>query len=305
GGGDEPPACDTCSTEHPLADPLVTISKSSNPGSGAQVAVGDTIEYTLSVLVERAATVYPVRLGDQPSQGLDIGALPDGCVASGGVITCVLDAGAVPGAYVFTYTATVNADAQGNVSNVVVGTTDGDGQDPECATCETTHEVTDEAALRITKAVGSRMVKVGALVRYTLTVENVGTLNVVDGTVVDTPPAGFSYVEGSMTVADGDGAFTLEGYNPMRIGGLDIAVGQRATIVYLLRVGAGVGHGTHVNTAVAVDADGDPVSNVATAQVVIESDPLLDDSLVFGTVFDDRDGDGWQDSAKLTGVRVQ
>src|SRR5690606_12110889 len=75
--------------------------------------------------------------------------------------------------------------------------------------------------------------------------------------------------------------------------------------VYLLRVGAGVGHGTHVNTAVAVDADGDPVSNVATAQVVIESDPLLDDSLVFGTVFDDRDGDGWQDSAKLTGVRVQ
>src|SRR5690606_8623666 len=79
GGGDEPPACDTCSTEHPLADPLVTISKSSNPGSGAQVAVGDTIEYTLSVLVERAATVYPVRLVDQPSQGLDIGALPDGC----------------------------------------------------------------------------------------------------------------------------------------------------------------------------------------------------------------------------------
>uniref|UniRef100_UPI003BF917EC hypothetical protein n=1 Tax=Stenotrophomonas sp. CASM106 TaxID=3111508 RepID=UPI003BF917EC len=35
------------------------------------------------------------------------------------------------------------------------------------------------------------------------------------------------------------------------------------------------------------------------------ADPLLEDSLVFGTVFDDRDGDGWQDSAELTGVRVQ
>src|SRR5690606_26853052 len=42
-----------------------------------------------------------------------------------------------------------------------------------------------------------------------------------------------------------------------------------------------------------------------TAQVVVESDPLLEDSLVFGTVFDDRDGDGWQDSATLGGVRVR
>ncbi|HRP71557.1 MAG TPA: OmpA family protein, partial [Luteimonas sp.] len=305
GGGHEPPDCDSCSTGHRLADPVVTLGKSSNPGSGAQVAVGDTIEYTLSLLVEHAATVYPVRLVDQPSQGLDLGTLPDGCVASGGAITCVLAAGAVPGVYTWTYSATVNASAAGSVSNVVVGTTDGDGQDPRCTTCETTHEVGDAPALRITKAVGSRTVSVGDLVRYTVTVENVGTLNVVDGTLIDTPPAGFSYVEGSMTVADGDGAFTLDGYNPMRIGGLDIAVGRQATIVYLLRVGAGVGHGTHVNTAVAVDGGGDPVSNVATAQVIVDSDPMIDDSLAFGTVFDDRDGDGWQDSAKLTGVRVQ
>src|SRR5690606_3772080 len=79
----------------------------------------------------------------------------------------------------------------------------------------------------------------------------------------------------------------------------------QATVVYLLRVGAGVRAGVYVNEAVAVDASDDPVSNVATAQVVVESDPLLDDSLVFGTVFDDRDGDGWQDSAALDGVHVQ
>ena len=34
-------------------------------------------------------------------------------------------------------------------------------------------------------------------------------------------------------------------------------------------------------------------------------DPLLDDSLIVGTVFNDRDGDGWQDPAGLGEVHVQ
>jgi hypothetical protein len=63
--------------------------------------------------------------------------------------------------------------------------------------------------------------------------------------------------------------------------------------------------GNHVNQAVATADDGSPLSNIATAEVAMDADPLLEDSLVFGTVFDDRDGDGWQDSAELTGVRVQ
>ncbi|MEO6102780.1 MAG: OmpA family protein, partial [Pseudoxanthomonas sp.] len=138
-----------------------------------------------------------------------------------------------------------------------------------------------------------------------LTVENVGTVNVNDAVIVDTPPAGFSYVEGSMAVVDRDGSFTLEGQHPLRIGGLDIDAGGHATIVYLLRVGAGVRPGVQMNQAVAVDEAGNPISNVATAQVSLDSDPLLDDSLVFGTVFDDLDGDGWQDRADLGGVRAQ
>src|SRR5690606_1889440 len=58
------------------------------------------------------------------------------------------------------------------------------------------------------------------------------------------------------------------------------------------------------NSAYVVDG-GTTVSNVATADVQMVSDPALDDSLVLGTVFDDRDGDGWQDSAAMTGIRVQ
>lgn len=74
-----------------------------------------------------------------------------------------------------------------------------------------------------------------------MTVENIGLVDLVDGNLVDTPPTGFSYVEGSMSVRDADGAFALApGHHPLRIGGLDIAAGEDATIVYLLRVGAGV-----------------------------------------------------------------
>ncbi|MCD9033714.1 DUF11 domain-containing protein, partial [Luteimonas sp. Y-2-2-4F] len=307
GEGGAPPECAACATEHPLVEPRVTIVKHATPGDGQEVRVGDAIEYTLTVTVENSATLADVRLTDTPGQGLAVGTLPAGCASDGATVTCVLPAGAVPGAHTFVYPAIVTADAVGTVENVVLGAYvgEGGGPEPECTLCQTRHEVADEALLRIVKSVGARTVAIGDLVRYTLTVENVGAVNVADGVVVDTPPAGFSYVEGSMAVADRDGAFTLEGLHPLRIGGLDIAAGERATIVYLLRVGAGVRQGVHVNEAVAVNAAGERVSNVATAQVALDADPLLDDSLVFGTVFDDRDGDGWQDRADLAGVRVQ
>nr|WP_255682006.1 isopeptide-forming domain-containing fimbrial protein [Luteimonas sp. BDR2-5] len=303
------PDCTSCTTEHPVDKPVVRVSKSANPVDGTEVQVNDVIEYTLTVTVENAATLSPVRLVDTPDAGLTIGALPAGCATSGGDIVCVLEAGALPGIHTFVYPATVNADAAGDLGNVVVASYDGgvpNVPEPECTTCETSHKVVDTTALRIVKTAGSRYVKTGDLVRYTLTVENVGDSNVVDGTVVDTPAPGFSYVDGSMTVADTDGAFTLaSSQSPLRIGGLDIPVGRSATIVYLMRVGAGVKPGVHINQAVAVNDAGTPVSNVATAQVTLDTDPLLDDSLIFGTVFDDRDGDGWQDSAALSGVRVQ
>ncbi|WP_102047689.1 isopeptide-forming domain-containing fimbrial protein [Pseudoxanthomonas wuyuanensis] len=306
GGGDPEPECTSCSTEHPLAEPVITIVKSANPGAGGEVSIGDTIDYTLTVTIENAAIPSELRLTDTPGAGLSVGAMPAGCSNGAAQIVCIMAAGTVPGTYTFVYPATVNANATGEVRNAVTGEHVGSSIVPICESCDTSHRVLESAELRIVKAAGVRTARIGDLVRYTLTVENVGTANLSNGTVIDTPPAGFSYVEGSMSVADGDGAFVLAaGRYPLRIGGLDIAAGEQASIVYLLRVGAGVRQGTQVNEAVAQNPAGNPISNVATAQVTVESDPLLDDSLIFGTVFDDRDGDGWQDSAALSGVRVQ
>ncbi|MFC4729043.1 Ig-like domain-containing protein [Coralloluteibacterium thermophilus] len=173
-----------------------------------------------------------------------------------------------------------------------------------CDTATVTIDVEGAATLRLTKTAGVREVRVGDLVRYTLTVENVGEADVTGASLLDTPPAGFSYVGGSLVAEDGR-AYATSGYNPIRIDGLSLAVGERTTLHYLLRVGAGVRSGTHVNQVEAFDAAGTSLSNVATAQVRSAVDPLLDESLVVGTVFHDRDGDGWQDSAALSGVHVR
>ncbi|WP_157510274.1 Ig-like domain-containing protein [Lysobacter sp. Root559] len=159
--------------------------------------------------------------------------------------------------------------------------------------------------LRLSKQSAQRSVKIGDLVRYTVIAENVGDSPARNATLVDTPPAGFTYVDGSLSVDDEDDAASIGGTNPLRINGIDVAIGQRATIVYFLRVGAGVGKGVHSNSVTALDSNGSSIGNVATADVDMAGDPLLEDSLIMGSVYDDRDGDGWQDPAKAGGVRVQ
>lgn len=174
-----------------------------------------------------------------------------------------------------------------------------------CDPATITVEVQSNVELRVTKTAGVREVRIGDLVQYRLAVENVGTTDLVDGSIVDMPAAGFSYVEGSLVSGDADGMATASGGRPLRFSGLDVPAGRKVALVYVMRVGAGVRPGTHINQAQAYSPQGEPVSNVATAEVVLAADPLLDDSLVFGTVFNDRDGDGWQDSAELSGVSVR
>ncbi|MBA3931241.1 MAG: hypothetical protein C0521_16805, partial [Xanthomonas sp.] len=174
-----------------------------------------------------------------------------------------------------------------------------------CDTADAIVVVSGEAQLRVTKTAGVRDAQTGDLVRYTVSVENLGDGPLVNGSIIDTPAAGFSYVEGSLAVTDGDNAATVSGQHPVRFEGLDIAVGGSARLAYMMRVGAGARAGTQVNQAQAVSSSGEVLSNVATAEVTLVANAMVEDSLIFGTVFNDRDGDGWQDSAVLSGIRVQ
>lgn len=162
------------------------------------------------------------------------------------------------------------------------------------------------AVLRVAKTAAQRTARVGDIVRYTIVIDNVGDVDAVQVSLIDSLPPGFAVVSGSIQIGDADGSGAPAIARPFRIDALDIPVGQRATVGYALRVGAGVGPGVHTNRAVMRDADGATISNEATADVQVVGDPLLEDSLIIGTVFHDVDGDGTQDPGErgLAGVRV-
>ncbi|MFC5741780.1 DUF7507 domain-containing protein [Dyella tabacisoli] len=181
-----------------------------------------------------------------------------------------------------------------------------DALDPSnCSTAQIKLAVSDAQLLRLTKQATPQTVKVGDVVRYTLTVENVGQAAVHGAVLADTPPAGFTLVANSLTVSDSDGKSQLAGTSPVRVENIGVGAGKRATVVYLLRVGPGASaRGTYVNTAQML-LNGVKTSNVAQASVQRSADPLFEDSRVFGTVFDDRNGDGWQASATAGHLHVQ
>jgi len=125
--------------------------------------------------------------------------------------------------------------------------------------------------------------------------------------VVDTPPAGFGFVAGSVQIADADNAGTTSGTGPITFSGIDVPVGGTATIRYLLRVSAGLPAGEYTNRA-TVFQGGVAVSNTAAASVIADAgmDPTTEQSRILGKVFDDQDGDGWQDEGErgIPGVRL-
>lgn len=278
-----------------------TAALSVDAGTPGKGNIDDVITYAVTATNVGNVTLDNLTINDtlQGSQPVLLDCTPT-LLAPGQVATCA------------TYTHTITeAEAGvdgGQLTNTVLaqGQPTGAGLSTATATAAAVIAVENKpATLRLTKVAGTREVKRGDLVRYSLTVQNVGDIDLVDGYLLDTPPAGFTYVEGSLQGDDDDHFVTATGQSPLRINDLDIAAGNTARLSYLMRVGAGVRPGTQVNHAQAFAPSNEIASNVATAEVVLGSDPLIDDSLVMGSVFDDRDGDGWQDSAALDKVHVQ
>ncbi|MBB1088523.1 DUF11 domain-containing protein [Lysobacter sp. SG-8] len=303
--GSASPNCEATDVTPVIQRPAIATTKSAALTVDNQTPdVGnpdDVVTYTVTVTNTGNVTLADVSVADtfQGGTPTTLTCAPT-TLAPGQVATC--------DAYTHTITEQEAATPSGELLNEVLASGDsasGTGTVTVTATDEVALPVQDEpASVRIIKTASPRDINVGDLVRYTLVMENTGDVPVVDGTLIDTPPAGFTYVDGSLTVEDGDDNGRLVGTYPIQVDQIDIAVGERATVGYLLRVGAGVRPGVHVNSAYLRD-DGETVSNVATAEVQMVADPLLEDSLIIGTVFNDRDGDGWQDSAEMSDVTAQ
>jgi len=161
--------------------------------------------------------------------------------------------------------------------------------------------------LNITKVVSNSATTVvlGDAVPYTVTVTNPGATAVGPISVVDTLPRGISFVPGSARI-DGVATIARTAGLQVRFEGLTLAPTSTVTITMMTRVNPTAPVGDLTNRAVVVDsATGERLSNVATATVTRIPEHVFDCSDVIGKVFDDRNGNGYQDGPNTDGIGSQ
>jgi uncharacterized repeat protein (TIGR01451 family)/fimbrial isopeptide formation D2 family protein len=207
GGGSNPPDCTTCGTTHPLS-PAVTVVKTSNPASGAAVAAGQTITYTLTATVANAALTAPLVLTDTLSANQAFGSVTSaGAYTCTGTVQCTLASGTAPGTYAVSYTATVNANATGTVGNSVAATGGGGNNPPDCTTCSTTHPLNPGiVVVKTSNPASGTAVSAGQTITYTVTATVANAALTAPLVLTDTISANQTF--GSVTSA---GAYTCTG----------------------------------------------------------------------------------------------
>ena len=160
--------------------------------------------------------------------------------------------------------------------------------------------------LVVSKTSAKRTANVGDLVPYTIVVRNTQNIarNAVD--IVDLMPAGFKYVINTGRVGAATVSPIING-RELNWQNLNLPANGSLTISLVLAVGSGVNDGDYVNIATGRDAlSGRLVSNEGQATVRVTPSPLFDCGEIIGKVFDDRNGNGYQDEGEpgIAGARV-
>ena len=165
-----------------------------------------------------------------------------------------------------------------------------------------------DGELEIIKKVGVGSVRVGELVPYSITIINKRGSDILEDILLkDLIPAGFKYVEGSgrlkrkgtttKIIPSGNRPITFTLTESSGVSRLD--QDEEVALSYFLIVGAGIQPGEYRNVAIAYNPQEEQISNQSSATVRVVSDPLFDDSLIFGKVFVDKNGDGEQDADEI------
>lgn len=154
--------------------------------------------------------------------------------------------------------------------------------------------------LIVTKTSTRRSASTGDLVPYEITVRNEEPYRRAGVDVVDVLPPGMSYVTGTARVNGVANEPIYANSNRELVWpGQIIPANGSVTYELVLVVGAGITEGQAVNTGVAENGvDGSPISNRGTATVSIIPSTVFDCSELIGQVFEDRNGNGYQDDGE-------
>lgn len=160
--------------------------------------------------------------------------------------------------------------------------------------------------LVVAKTSTKRTASVGDMIPYTITVRNAEAAQRGGVDVVDVLPPGFKYVLGTATV-NGVAAEPVTNDRELRWQRQNIPGGATITYKLVTVVGAGVTVGDRINNGLARNGlDGRDISNRGQAVVSIVPSAIFDCSEVIGKVYDDINGDGYQDQGEpgIAGARL-
>ena len=155
-----------------------------------------------------------------------------------------------------------------------------------------------QGALRVTKTTSKINVSKGDLVPYTIAITNTLAVTLSNIAAVDLVPAGFKYRAQSARI-DGVPREPLSNGRMLSWPELSIGPNQTRTLTLVLVIGAGVGEGEYTNQAWAANTLANRVvSNIGSAVVRLVPDPTFDCADLIGKVFDDKNGNGYQDQGE-------
>lgn len=155
-----------------------------------------------------------------------------------------------------------------------------------------------QGALRVTKTTPKINVSKGDLVPYTIEITNTLAVSLTNIAAVDLVPAGFKYRTQSARI-DGVPREPLMSGRTLSWPELSIGPNQTRTLTVVLVIGSGVGEGEYTNQAWAANTLANRVvSNIGTAVVRLVPDPTFDCADLIGKVFDDKNGNGYQDQGE-------
>lgn len=163
-----------------------------------------------------------------------------------------------------------------------------------------------QGALLVRKTTPKINVTKGELVPYTIEISNTLNVSLENIGARDLVPAGFKYRSDSARVDGVPSEPVIKG-RELSWPDLSFAPNQTHTVQLVLIIGSGVGEGEYVNQAWARNTLADlVVSNIATAPVRVVPDPTFDCADLIGKVFDDRNGNGYQDQGEpgLAAIRL-
>ena len=315
----EDPSGPTVDTDEPTIVPVMpplpelTIKKSGywNDANGnGYPEVGETIEYSFEVKNVGNALLNNVTVQDEgPLFAGQRGTNKLSAITPTSVTLKPNDHQTFTATYVLSQ---ADIDAAAGIPDMVTNTAFAKGEQRNGKPYESEEDpakvnlpATEPSLVTITKQALLHQVRRGDRVPYIIKVENTSSSNVGLLNIIDTMPSGFRYVEGTATV---NGEKTEPQISGRRLSFDRQPMGANSTIEIRLEllVLSSAGPGKHINIATVTDKDGKPVAPDAQAIVEIMSEPVFDCGEIIGTVFDDKNRNGYQDEGEkgLAGVRV-